>query len=331
MLLMIGSLKVHFLCKPFFHKPSNILTNPKMKKTTSKLGFFALAGTLAFTACDKKEFIYTDNNTNNNTNNNSDLTAVYDRTVNYSVIVTGQEESNFRSPAGMDGATVVVSVDGANVSVTTDASGIASFQGLKAGLVSVSVSKDGWTSANYIVDLTNSNVTGSGDIDNHSERSAATMVTLLQTANLGTSTLTGKLEIEDDQTNGDSESMPTSLATLTARVDFNNHSSNGSSNGLGGSHTGYGQIVQFYYEGLMGTRNFSIDGDAYSVTLPASAYGLPVEVYVNPFKHDNEDFGGNINEETFNVGFAGGNPTTIWANDSYTGETYITDLYYQVQ
>jgi hypothetical protein len=298
-----------------------------MKKVTAKFGFLALAGALAFTSCDKKEYIQTENNTNTNNNNNSSLTSVYDRTINYSVVVTAQQESDFRSPAGVDGAIVTISTDGANVAVTTDASGIASFQGIKAGLVSVSVRKDNWTTANYIVDLTSGNVTGSGDIDNHTERSAATMVQLLQKANLGTSTLTGKLEIEEVATNSSTENMPTNLATLTARVDFNNFSTNGASGGLGYNHSGYGQIVQFYYEGLMATRNFSISGAAYSVTLPASAYGLAVEVYTNPFRHNYTDFSG-TEIRTYNSGF-NTNPILIWSNDSYTGHTYVRDLFYQ--
>jgi len=302
-----------------------------MKKLASKIGFLALASAVVFTSCDKKEFIYTETNNSTNNNNNSNLDAVYDRTINYSIVVTAQKESDFRSPAGVDGATVTVSVDGANETVTTGADGIATFDGIKAGLVAVSVSKADWTTANFIVDLTNGNVTGNGDIDNHSERSAATLVTLLQTKNLGTSTLAGTLEIEDDQNgNVDSESMPSGLATLTARVNFNNYNTNGSSGGLGASHSGYGKVVEFYYEGLMGTRNFSISGDSYSVTLPASAYGLPVEVYSNPFMHDNEDFGGSVTTETFNHGGGNPNPVMIWGNDSHTGETYIRDLFYSM-
>lgn len=303
-----------------------------MKNLASKIGFLALAGAVVFTSCDKKEFIYTETNNNTNNNNNSNLDAVYDRTVNYSIVVTAQKESDFRSPAGVEGASVTVSVDGANETVTTGADGIATFDGIKAGLVAVSVSKADWTTANFVVDLTSGNVTGNGDIDNHSERSAATLVTLLQTKNLGTSTLAGTLEIEDDQNgNVESESLPAGIATLTARVNFNNYNTNGSSGGLGASHSGYGRVVEFYYEGLMGTRNFGIGGsDSYSVTLPASAYGLPVEVYSNPFMHDNEDFTGETTVETFNNGGGNPNPVMIWGNDSYTGETYIRDLFYSM-
>lgn len=302
-----------------------------MKQLTSKLGFLALATTLVFASCGKKEMIITSTANDSLNTNNSNLDAVYDRTVNYSVAVTAQKESDFRSPMGVDAATVVVSVDGSNVSVTTGADGIATFSGIKAGLVSVSVTKADWTSASYIVDLTNSNVNGTGgDIDNHSERSAATLVTLLKTANLGTSTLTGDLEIERNQNgNTQSETMASGKASLTARVNFNNYDGNGSSqSGVGFSHTGYGQVLDFYYEGLMGTANFPISGDTYSVTMPASAYGLDIIVNSNPFKENNVDFGGVTTNETFNIG-GSASPVTIWNGTSYTGQTYIVDLFYQ--
>lgn len=302
-----------------------------MKQLTSKFGFLALATTMVFASCDKKEMIITSTANDSLNTNNSDLDAVYDRTVNYSVVVTAQMESDFRSPSGVTGATVVASVDGSNVSVTTDASGIATFAGIKAGLVSVSVTKADWTTANFIVDLTSSSVNGTGgDIDNHSERSAATLVTLLQTANLGTSTLKGDLDIERNQNgNTQPESVNSGTANLTARVNFNNYDGNGSSqSGVGASHSGYGRIMDFYYEGLMGTSNFALSGDSYSVTLPASAYGLSVDVLSNPFKEDNVDFGGVTTNETFNNGGGGSSATTVWSGTSYTGQTYIVDLFF---
>lgn len=302
-----------------------------MKSFTSKIGFLALASVVVFASCDKTEHVYTETSSSTTNNSNSDLDAVYDRTVNYSVVVTGQKESDFRSPSGVDGAVVVVSVDGSNVSVTTGADGIATFSGIKAGLASVSISKADWTSASLIVDLTGTGVNGTGgDIDNHTERSAATLVTLMQIKNLGSSTLSGEIEIESDQDgNTDSEVLGSSLATLTARVDFEG----GAQFSWGATHTGYGKIVQSYFEGLIGTSNFSIAGSSYSITLPATAYGLPVEVLANPFKLTNEQVG---DDElmTFNVGgvFNGlVNPTVIWSSDSKSGETYVRDLFYNRQ
>jgi len=300
-----------------------------MKKFTSKIGFLALASAVVFASCDKKEYIYTETSNSTNNNNNSDLDAVYDRTVNYSVVVTGQKESDFRSPSGVDGAVVVASVDGSNVSVTTDASGIATFSGIKPGVISVSVTKADWTTVNMIVDLTGTGVNGTGgDIDNHTERSAATLVTLLQVKNLGTSTLSGELDMESDFTDSDTDGL-IPAASLTARVDFEGSAAST----LGATHSGYGKILQFYYEGFMGTTNFNISGASYSVTLPASAYGLPVEVVANPFKAT-VDEGVDDVLRTMNVAgdMAGQtNPVTIWSGDSETGEVYIRDLFYNRQ
>jgi hypothetical protein len=130
----------------------------------------------------------------------------------------------------------------------------------------------------------------SNDIDNHSERSAATMVTMMPTTGLGTSTFTGKLEIENNQNgNTDSETMPARLATLTARVEFQDFTNVNNSSSGQFNHSGYGQVTEYYVEGLAGITNFAIDGDSYSVTLPATAYGLPVKVYSNPFRTTNTD------------------------------------------
>ncbi|MCH2045617.1 MAG: hypothetical protein MK212_15990 [Saprospiraceae bacterium] len=302
-----------------------------MKKITSKLGLLALAGTLAFTSCTKKELVQTETINSTDNNNNSNLTAVYDRTVNYSVLVTAQGESAFRSAEGVSEATVAVAVDGAVVTVTTGADGIATFSGIKPGAVTVSVTKAGWATVNYVVDLNDG--LNSDDIDNHSERSAATMVTMMPTSGLGTSTFTGKLEIENNQNgNTDSETMPTGLATLTARVNFQDFDSNGNNNQY--AHSGYGQVTNFYVEGLRGITNAAIDGDSYSITLPATAYGLPVEVFANPFRATNTDGTGTAETVTFNSDFAFNGSTTpvlLWNGNSHTGMTYVVDLFYNEQ
>ena len=297
-----------------------------MKKITSKLGLVALAGTLALTSCSKKEYVYADTQENSTQNDNSsDLTAVYDRTVNYSILVTAQGESAFRSTEGVEGAAVAIAVDGSVVeTVTTGADGIATFGGLKPGAVTASITKAGWATVNLVVDLNDG--LSSPDIDNHSERSAATLVTMLPVTGLGTSTLRGELEIENNQNNSDPESMPTGLATLTARVNFNDFDGSNGNNGPY-AHSGYGDVTQFYVEGLRGIANFSIDGSDYSITLPATAYGLPVEVYANRFNYTNTDSGSNISTETFSIGGTG-NPETVWAGDSHTGMTYVVNLSY---
>jgi len=297
-----------------------------MKKITSKLGLLALAVTLAFTSCTKKELVTVETQNTTDNNNNSNLTAVYDRTVNYSVLVTAQGESAFRSAEGVADASVAVAVDGAVVTVTTGADGIATFSGVKPGAVSVSVSKAGWATVNYVVDLNDG--LSSDDIDNHSERSAATMVTMMPTSGLGTSTMTGSLEIENNQNgNTDYEDMPSGLATLTARVNFEDFDANGNNGQF--SHSGYGDVTQYYVEGLRGITNFSIEGNEYSVTLPATAYGLPVEVYANPFRTTNTDGTGTTTTELFSVDFAfSGTPQLVWTGNSHTGMTYVRDLAY---
>ena len=302
-------------------------------KNLKKLGLFAVAGTLVLTACNKKEFINTTNETDTQNYTNSNLTAVYNRTVNYTVVVTSQKESSFRSENGVAGATVAVAVDGEVKTATTDASGQATFTGLKYGSAAVTVSAGGHTTANFIVDFTTS---VNSNVDNHSQRSAATLVTLLPTANLGTATLTGTLDSRRDlqAPANEFQVVPDDAgASLFARVNFENFNAGGSGSGLAASHSGAGRVTDFYYEGLRAATTQALNnnsGRRYTMTLPATAYGLAIQVWATPFTATLTDAGGNTFPNTkFRAGAGGTHGEfTVFSGTAYTGETYIRNLRY---
>ena len=299
-------------------------------KNLKALGLLAVAGVLTMTACRKREYIYT----NNDTRFNSELEAVYDRTVNYAVQVTSQRESGFRGATAVAGATVAVSVGGEIRTATTDASGLAVFSGLRAGSAAVTVSAGSHTTAHYIVNLNATPVTAGGNVDTHSERSAATMVRLLPVSGLGTSTLRGRLEAQRDLTAPGLETVPDDVnASLVARVNFNNFDNNGSGGNIGFSHSGDGSIEDFYYEGLMGTTSQALNSNSsrtYSMTLPATAYGIGVEVLANPYTGNLVLNATDTEPRIFVANNAGtsASPATIWNGTSYTGEVYITNITY---
>lgn len=303
-------------------------------KYIQKVGLFAVAGLLAFSAC-KKENTFEENNTINRTTDSSQLNAVYNRTVNYTVLVTNQREGSFRSAEGVAGATVAVSVDGTVQTATTDANGQAVFTGLKYGSAGVTVSAPSHTAAHYIVDFTSG---VDEDVDNHTQRTASTLVRLLPVADLGTATLRGRVEVERDATQADLEALPENATSFTARVNFFNFDGNGSSTGAGGSHNGAGRITEFYYEGVRGTQNFPIPTAAgsrdYSITLPATAYGLSVQVWANPYIGTYTPNVGDPETRTFNLANTNNNQTSprqLFSGTAYPGAVYVRNAVYNRQ
>lgn len=330
-----------------------------MKKLTSKLGLLALAGAIAFgsTSC-KKEFINTDTtsttsantNTNTSTNQNWQGNAVYNRTVDYSVIVTAQTAGAFRSPQGVSGATVTLAVGGEIMAETTDANGVAKFSGLTYGIASATVSASGHASAHFTANLEDSNE----DIDNHTNRTASSIVTLVPVTGLGTATVMGKLEVENIEDNSTGNTpiddinplVSTMGATLTATVDFNS-----AGNGVGNSgsswvvHAGLGTASNFYMEGIrasettalvstVGTVNSDDKEYTYSYTIPATAYGLDVDLWANdftgPFTTINDAIPGpgTTSTTTYANTYTANSGTNTWSNTAHPGEVFVWNIMY---
>lgn len=327
-----------------------------MKKLTSKLGLLALAGAIAFgsTSC-KKEFINSDTtettstSTNTSTNQNWSGNAVYNRTVDYSVIVTSQTAGAFRSPQGVSGATVTLAVGGEIMAETTDANGVAKFSGLTYGIAAATVSASGHASVHFTANLEDSN----DDIDNHTNRTASSIVTLVPVSGLGTATVKGKLEVDDKDDNStgstpldDISPLVASMgATLTATVDFNS-----AGNGVGNSgsswvvHAGLGTASNFYMEGIrasettplvstVGTVNSDDKEYTYSYTIPATAYGLDVELWANDFTgtfttiNDAVPGPGTTSTNTYSYTFSKtGNMSTSFT--AHPGEVFVWDIIY---
>lgn len=328
-----------------------------MKKLTSKLGLLALAGAMAFgsTSC-KKEFINSDTtettstNTSTSTNQNWNGNAVYNRTVDYSVIVTAQTAGAFRSPQGVSGATVTLAVGGEIIAETTDANGVAKFSGLTYGIASATVSASGHASAHFTANLEDNDE----DIDNHTNRTASSIVTLVPVSGLGTATVMGKLEVEniDDQSTGntavdDISPLVASMgATLTATVDFNS-----AGNGVGNSgsswvvHAGLGTASNFYMEGIrasettplvstVGIVNSDDKEYTYSYTIPATAYGLDVDIWANNFTGtyttivDAIPGPGTTSTTTYANTYEANGGSNTWSNTAHPGEVFVWNIMY---
>ncbi len=202
------------------------------------------------------------------------------RAINYSVLVATQSETNYKSSTGVTSAVVSLAVGDSVISVTTDASGLAAFNNLRGGTVAVSVSLTGHSTANFIVDLTSTS-----DIDSDDTRYAATMVVLMPVSNLGVAYIKGHVSAELDNTNFALENAPAGTK-LVAQINYNTESIiNPSTDGYV-NHSGDGEILSFYYEGIQGTTTASIDNNGdYSIIVPANSYGFDITVYPNDFEY----------------------------------------------
>jgi hypothetical protein len=141
------------------------------------------------------------------------------------------------------------------------------------------------------------------------------------------------LEAERDLTSTGLETVPDDAgATLIARVNFNNFNNGPSANSgsLGFTHSGDGRVVQFYYEGLAGTTSQALNNNAsrtYTMTMPATAYGLFVEVYANPYVANLVVNSSTTESRTFSTNGTS-NPASVWSGNAYTGAVYVRNLTY---
>jgi len=205
----------------------------------------------------------------------------------YSVLVTVQGENSYSAKStnetnGVSGAIVSINIDGEVTSVTTDASGIAAFNKLRANNIAVSVRLSSHTTANFIVDLNDESTTP------RDKKYASSIVTLLPQADLGTAHIKGKLFAELDATNSSYENVPTGT-NLTAIIDYNtmNVDNPSSNNTTYINHEGVGKITQFYFENIKGSTTVSVqEAGEYDITVPACCYGFRIEVHPSEFEYD---------------------------------------------
>ena len=209
--------------------------------------------------------------------------AKINRTVNYTVLVVAGEAtstSSEKSAKGATGASVSVSVAGAVVTKTTDASGQATFPGLTAGRAAVSVKLADHTTANYTVDLFH---TDTIDYDNQSLREAATKVILLPITGAGMVTISGKVFIQSDITTK-RDSWSTSDIPIHYNTAFENASGTGIAATVSGSSLSMlvtnlmgGAVSDITLENCSFTSTVGTDG-LYSISVPSTANGVSLSL-----------------------------------------------------
>ena len=164
---------------------------------------------------------------------------------------------------GITGATVYTNQDGNVKKVTTDESGLAPFN-LRIGNVAVTIVYANHTTLNYIAKIDSGN------------DYASTTAILFPTSGDGTATIKGAVKADLDVTNNSLENAPDGTG-ITATIE--------SSQLLGYvTFTGAGKLVSVAYE--TSSYKAAISGGSYSLTVPASAKGLNINITGDDFEYN---------------------------------------------
>ncbi len=210
--------------------------------------------------------------------------------VNYAITVVDASASSInngpggygraaRTEAAVSGATVTISQFGKTQTDTTDASGVVVFTGFFRSAVNVTVRREGYTTASYISAVSISDSTGNGSIN-----FVGNLIPLFATTGQNTATLTGRATLETDLTNKTRELVPDGT-TVLAHIDAsdNDFSDKFLTSSVDNIYTPacgcdlmyVGEIIQASYTaGVVG----SVAGGNYTIVVPASMDGLPIEL-----------------------------------------------------
>lgn len=268
------------------------------KKVFYLLAIMLVGGSLMMNSCKKEKDEFTEEDAYNS---QADMERLRDslRTIggiiDYSVGVVGGEDAGVVSPSGkgtkdnkgMDSATITVSQHGRTITVTTTTTGIAAFPDLRIGTANVSIRRPGYTSVDYVVELTPLSDTTILNYYNV-RRQVGTLVALFSTTK-NLSTIKGLAKIESDLTNYGPEIAAN--VELMGVIDVDNASfiSNylyNTSFVMGGyNYSYYGRIKHIAYSSLV-SRTTSDATGYFELKVPSTADGLPIKVYVSEYAAD---------------------------------------------
>lgn len=118
----------------------------------------------------------------------------------------------------IDSVMVTVSQFGKTITKATDVNGIATFPGFLRGGLSVTIKKDGYTTASYIAHVAQSNAT-----PNNSRTMIGNLIPIFELTGPNTATIKGRLTVQSNLTNTTTELVPdgtTVLANIDVTDDF---------------------------------------------------------------------------------------------------------------
>ncbi len=206
--------------------------------------------------------------------------------VNYGVtVVDGSTSSIFANgrteatKAALEGAIVTISQYGKVVKDTTDASGIAVFNGFFRSAVNITVEAPGFTKVSYIAAVNIQDSTRTGTIS-----FVGNIIPVFATTGTGTATITGRATIQTDLRNKTRELAPDGTV-VTANIDATNGSDFSDkflttdiddykyTSGCGCEFIYVGNILQASYQT---EARGTVTGGNYTIAVPAAIDGLPL-------------------------------------------------------
>lgn len=206
----------------------------------------------------------------------------YTTKMNYTITVLSGNHVTIgpgKSSALVEGAKVTAVQGGVKVTQTTDASGMATFNGLYKGAITVSISKDEYTQANYIVTVNNLFPRDSTNDNQATSIYVSNQVPIFKIKNDdAVARLMGRVTYQSDLTNITREGIPEGTR-ISAYIDASDpvfFKTYLETKGTNNDSVFGGKILQIAYEG-----NFSDSTDAqgnYDMILPAAIAGLPIRI-----------------------------------------------------
>ena len=233
--------------------------------------------------------------------------SISGRKIRYSIMVV-DGSSNVNKAITIDSAKVSLVLNDSIYTKTIDPTGIVSFDYLFAGNAVVKVSCEGFTTANYIVDLTAKPDTAN-IYDSSNLRIVSSIISIFPTAGSGTAKISGRAFAELDLTNTEPETVPDKTKiyakiNVAAIKEYITHSASGG-------------ILQFYYEGVNKDTTTNEFGD-YEITIPASLNGLPVIISADDFVFNQQITATQTQRKIYKL-----EPDTI---NVFSGSSKINDL-----
>jgi len=261
-----------------------------MKNLKFVLVVFAFT-TSCFTSCKKDKFTEEDA-----INLQAQIDAEYARlqdsllkvggVIHYSVnVVSVGNAANGRSVSGTTatGATVSAMQNGRVLTVTTGADGLAVFDNMRIGNVTLNVQLTGHSTVDLIADLTPANnITGPGQDISQTTRFASTLVPMFPTSGSSMATISGKVTYESNLTNNTRE-FPSSAVVICA-IDVTSPLFTDLTTPTGGTinQDQAGRIIKVVYSDFSSNGVVDATGN-YSLQVPATATGLPIKLSISDY------------------------------------------------
>ena len=273
-----------------------------MRKLLFSIITVSLIAVIIISSCSKDEFTEADalealNELNEEQNHLDSLANINEAirdslnhaggVIQYSISVVDATDAGFtKSSKGLDSCEVTVNQYGVAVTVTTN-NGIAVFNDLRIGAVSVNIQETGYTGVDFIAELAPIKDTiividtCCGTIDYYNiHRCAATMVPIFNVSQPSASTIEGQLSYESDLTNNTPEYMANAEVIASIDVDHNDFRLNYLDPVNNANYTG--EIIEIAYSSIVFRTQSDAEGN-YFLDVPSTADGLQIRINVSEY------------------------------------------------